>query len=141
MGKQDSGKDGGRCAIGQRQGPCAGLPFTPARNSLHRPVIQPIAATVIPEDKHDSPSSFPVRQLSPAARDVRVATDTNMEVPSNLRVSLQVAIAIAMPSQHSSHRQTPGGNYARDHQWRHRESDRLEYTLGLYRCVFLTEMD
>jgi hypothetical protein len=87
--------------------------------------MQPIAATVIPE-------GHPTRRPSLVPRDGGVKVDAPSE-NSDSDVSLQVVIAIAMPSQHSSSsgRQRPVGN-ARDHQgaMHHHKSDRLDYALG-----------
>jgi hypothetical protein len=120
--------------MGQCQGTYygAGSPFTPAR--IHT-AMQPVAANVIPEQQCDPPVSMnisPIRQPRPR-HDVNVG---GMDpVSSNRDVTLQVVVAIALPSQHSVDRQTPAFGYAHD-QRGHDESDRVDYTLGLYRCAW-----
>jgi len=112
-------------------------PFTHAR--IHT-ALQPIAATTIPEGEHDPPASIgipPIQPSSQAARPRRaVSDDSDVQMNSNSAVSLQVAIAIAMPSQH---RQTPVG-YVRDCQGGPVDlDDRFDYTIGLYRCPWIRE--
>lgn len=121
--------------MGQRQGTCygAGSPFTPAR--IHT-AMQPVAATIIPEQQGDpvSMNIAPIRQPTRPRHDVNVGGKMD-PVSSNRDVTLQVVVAIALPSQHSVDRQTPAFGYACD-QRGHDESDRVDYTLGSYQCAW-----
>jgi hypothetical protein len=109
--------------------------------------MQPVAAAIIPEDEDNLPMSMglpPIRQPSQVEatrprRMVSVGSEAKMiPIPSSPAVTIQVAIAIAMPSQHSSHRYTSVDD-ACDHQDGPDESDRLDYNLGLYRCTWLRD--
>ena len=96
--------------------------------------MQPVAAMVISEYLPVSSLSL-VEQPSLAAR--HDASGVKMDlVPSNRDVTLQVVLAIAMPSRHSADHQT---GYACDDERRHFESGRLDYALGLCQRVWLRE--
>lgn len=88
--------------------------------------MKPIAATVISEYHCDPPVSMTLPLIGQPL------------VPSNHDVTLQVVLAIAMPSQHSTYHTT---GYARDDDGGYSESGRLDYTLGLYRCVWSREKE
>lgn len=114
----------------RRQGLCAGS-FSNLTEIYT--AIQPVAAMVIEEETPVPPILVRQASVARSAHDLRVERDVNGgPVPSDPAVSLQVVIAITMPSQHSAHRQMAVG-HARD------PSDRLDYSLGLYRCALLKE--